>query len=237
MKNEFIQNTKNIQELLTAMDMLTTRNLDIPGLGLVHGKAGYGKTKAVQWYATQFDCPYIRAKAIWTPKSMLQDICAELEMDPEKTTLNIFRQIQSELTERSRLIIIDEADYLTTNKKLLETLRDIHDITGSSFVLVGMGEIRNKLYKHRQFWSRISQVIEFEALSLEEISFIASKLADLSFDKPSTLEEFKKLTKGFFRDTCVGISHLERMTKSNETDQITFQMIVALSALLKGKKS
>lgn len=224
MKLKFIEDTDNIMALKDAMLSLKARNQDLPGLGLIYGQAGLGKTRAVRWYSAQYNCPYIRAKAIWTPRGMLADLCIELERDPAYYTAKIFSQVKSALEMNPRLIFIDEADYLTSDWRLLETLRDLHDLTGTSFVLVGMGGITLKLGKHHQFWSRISQVVEFRPLTTTETADIASQLTDLSLTG-EVAGKLVKATGGYFRDIMVALSHLERIAKANATDAISSQMV------------
>jgi len=233
MKIKFIEDTSNIIALKDAIAALQSRSQDLPGLGLICGKAGLGKTKAVKWYSTQFDCPYIRATATWTPRWMLQEICIELGNDPEGITSRVFNQVKDELFSKPRLIFIDEADYLTSNWKLLETLRDLHDMTGSPFVLIGMGDIKNKLGKKAQFWSRVSQVVEFIPLTSKEIAFIGHELIGLNMSE-DVAEQLKKVTSGFFRDVMVALSHLEQMAKANKLDTVNKKMVdITSKAILK----
>jgi len=235
MKIKFIEDTANIMSLKDSMAALQERSKDLPGLGLICGQAGLGKTKSAKWYSTQFDCPYIRATATWTPRWMLQEICAELGNDPEGNTHNVFNQVKNELAVKPQLIFIDEADYLTGNWKLLETLRDIHDMTGSPFVLIGMGNIKNKLAKKLQFWSRVSQVVEFSPLAAKEISYIAYELAGLNMTD-EVAEQLRQVTSGFFRDVMVALSYMERMAKANKIKSISRKMIdITNRAVLKQK--
>jgi hypothetical protein len=224
LKLDFIRETKNIRALTDAIATLKSRNQDLPGLGLICGQAGLGKTRAAHWFSTQYDCPYLRALATWTSRGMLQEICIELGQDPEYYTAKVFKQVKQELQLRPRLMFIDEADYLTTDWRLLETLRDLHDLTGSPFVLIGMGNIKNKLARHHQFWSRISQVVEFHPLTTEEIIFIARELAGIPL-ADDVAAQLTKITAGYFRDVMVALSHLERIKKANPDQPVNKKMI------------
>lgn len=226
MKLKFIADTKNITAMREALTALQERNRQLPGLGLVCGKAGLGKTMAVKWYATQYNCPYLRGLAAWSLRSMLQDICTELGSDPEGTNINIFRQIKNELIARPRLVFIDEADYLARSKnwRLLETLRDLHDMSGSSFVLVGMGGIIDKLRRKHQFWSRISQVVEFQPLTSDEIAFLGHELAGLNIPA-DVADKLIVETTGDFRDAMVALSHLERIARANSRQDVSKKMV------------
>lgn len=226
MKVKFISDTKNIGALLDAMNALQERNKALPGLGLICGKAGMGKTEAAKWYAVQTGCIYLRALSVWSQRVMLQEICSKLGHDPEGSIANMYKQIKSELLSSTQLIIVDETDKLVESRKwnLLEILRDLHDETGSSFVFIGEANIKNRLAKKHRLWSRISQIVEFKAISAKEIAFLAHELADLNISD-EVAERAVTVTGGDFRDVMVTIASLERVARGNRTDKISKKMI------------
>ena len=61
------------------------------------------------------------------------------------------------------MIIVDEVDYLLSDFKTIETLRDLHDETGIPIVLVGMSLAKHKLKKHTHLFDSIRiYLIEFQ---------------------------------------------------------------------------
>lgn len=227
MKVKFIEDTNNIRSLTEAMQALVSRDPEIPGLGLICGNAGLGKTRSTKWYAVNNDCPYLRARAIWTPRIMLQDLCVELGSDPEYGTAKVFDQVRDILDRSPRLIFIDEVDHMTANWKMLETLRDLHDITETSFVFVGEVNIKSKLAKKHRLWRRISQIVEFAPLKSDEIQLIVSELLDTPIDQ-AAIDLLISNTKGFFGDVMVDLSAAEKIIKANpEIKKIDMRVIKA----------
>lgn len=55
------------------------------------------------------------------------------------------------LKNKPQMIIVDEIDYLLSDFKTIETLRDLHDETGIPIVLVGMSLAKRKLKKAYTF--------------------------------------------------------------------------------------
>ena len=55
-----------------------------------------------------------------------------------------YNLILKHLKSESKIIIVDEVDYLIGNKHVIEILRDIQDNTGTPIVLVGMGFVDKK---------------------------------------------------------------------------------------------
>ena len=143
MREEFAM-TKNVQRFIHGVEVVKTPIKGRIGNGLFFGPPGTGKTDVGQWYASQHDVPYIRAKDISSRRSLLANIVAELGEAPEFRTDLLFGQIVDQLIERPRPIIIDEVDYLIKGGAV-EVLRDINDMTNTPIIMMGMENVDKKL--------------------------------------------------------------------------------------------
>jgi len=231
MNIDFVQ-TENIQNLLKSMKAIESRAEGVPGLGLVYGRAGLGKTRAALWYHGEQDCVYVRAKRLWSPLWMLQEICREYGQFPFNRISKVFKQVCDLMGSLPKPLFIDEADYLLKNSKLLDAVRDLHDSSDAPVVLIGMEEITGRLQRHGQFWSRISQIVEFKPLSAGEIAMIAKIWSGLVMEDEVAVE-FCKATGGDFRDVTVGLYHLEKMARSSRTETVIMKMLKELLRMRK----
>ncbi len=224
MKPVFVQ-TGNVQRLIAALAELEKRDPAVPGLALVHGHQGYGKTVACQWYAVQNGSIYLRAQAAWTVNWLLMDLAAALGHAPEGISRANFRVVKEELGKRPRLIMLDEADYVIRQRLLLDTVRDLHDLSGAPVCLVGMAGAREAVArKSPQFWSRVSQEVEFQPLSAEDVALIGYQMAGLKLDGRQAREILKR-TEGNFRKTVVLLAHVESLRKANPEAELTDQVV------------
>ena len=234
MKPKFVQ-TENVRRLQEAVSSLENRAPGVPGLGLIYGGAGYGKTKSIQWHVCQTNSIYLRAKATWSTGWMLEAIGKELSILSLPTIKDKFQDLQNSISQIKCTIFVDEADYLVRDRKLLDTLRDLHDETDLPIVLVGMDEIQKKLMRHHQFWSRVSQQVVYQPLTAKEIAILGMELCDLAIED-RTSEQLFASTMGNFRDTIVALSHLERMARANSTTTVSSKMVdMTTAAVLKRK--
>lgn len=216
MKTKFVK-TENVLRMVAALGELERRESMVPGLGLIHGHQGYGKTVATHWYAVQSAAVYVRAQGAWTVNWMLMDLAATLGLAPEGISRANFRNIVSELGKRPRLVMVDEADYVIRERKMLDTVRDLHDATGAPLVLVGMAGCKEAVArKSPQFWSRVSQEVEFVPLSVEDVRVIALDLADLQLQE-DLARKIQRQTEGNFRKTVVLLNQIEVICKTNKS--------------------
>ena len=124
MKKTFIK-TKNVKRFVALMDELQKLPPNIPKLALVYGSHGLGKTNTIIWWATRNDAVYVRANNEMTQGALLREILEELGERPFYISQENFNLIVKILKQQSRIIIVDEVDYLVGSKNVIEILRDI----------------------------------------------------------------------------------------------------------------
>ena len=171
---------KNVLRLRAAGDALINRAPGMPGMGMVMGPTGYGKSTANAWYVNQVDGVYIRARALWSPKVMLASIAKELDIDGRgRNNGEMVDLIVQRLAETGRPLFIDEADYVVERKLLTDTLRDIHDLSTAPVVLIGMHGIERKIRSNPQYTGRIAHWVVFEGIDMEDARLLADGLCEV----------------------------------------------------------
>ena len=77
MKQVFLE-TQNVQAFRQAAWILEDTERGKPGIGVVWGQAGRGKTFCAREYAVRTSAVYLRVMEDWTPRAMLATLCREL---------------------------------------------------------------------------------------------------------------------------------------------------------------
>ena len=210
---------KNVINLQNAHDALESRAPGIPGMGLVYGFTGAGKTTAIAWLVTQCNGVYVRAGATWTPTSMLGSIMKELGADPLGRAAPMVDFIVNELAVNRRSLFLDEADYLTGNLKMLETMRDIHDLSQTPVMLIGMEGIDQKLIHRKQLSRRISHWVKFLPADLDDAAILAETTCEVQIED-DLLAYLHKESKGSIGLMTIGLSRIEAFAKAQELTTI-----------------
>lgn len=212
MKSEVVP-VKNVMRLAAAGEALIKRAPGMPGIGLVHGETGYGKTTAMDWYANKVNAVYVRARATWTPKSMLGAIAKELRLPPKGSCDDTMEAIIERLCFARRPVFVDEADYIVDSKKMTESLRDLHDNALVPVILIGMGQIEEKLAARKQFTGRVMQNVQFHPLDIADTRKVADSLCEVGI-RDDLLAQIHSDANGACRNIVVSLAEAERIGKA-----------------------
>ncbi|ABE45652.1 AAA family ATPase [Polaromonas sp. JS666] len=205
---------KNVAALQAAFETLSNRDAGIPGMGLVHGFTGAGKTTAISWLVNRTNGVYARAYGTWTPNSMLGSIMHELGAAPLQRSAQMLKYITGDLERTNRPLFIDEANYFAGDTAMLDTLRDIHDVSNVPVILIGHEGTERKLIHRAQLARRISEWVEFKPLDAEDARILADTVAEVAI-ADDLLAELHAHAKGSMGLMTVGLARVEAMAKAN----------------------
>ena len=205
---------KNIGRLSEASDALLARTPGTPGMGLIFGRSGYGKSTATAWFVNQCNGVYVRALSTWTPGAMLQTILRELDVAPTRLrAAPMVSQIVDILKITGRPLFIDEFDYIVEDKKMPETLRDIHDLSSVPIILVGMDGVQQKVQLREQFVNRVAQWVEFKPADFEDCQMLSKSLCEIKI-KTDLLRKLFEASRGVIRLLVIGLDAIERKART-----------------------
>lgn len=207
MKSKILK-VKNVARLTIAGEALTSRAYGMPGMGLIYGPTGAGKTTAITWYINQCHGVYVRAWAVWSPNAMLHAIADELGLAHMASLSNQAASIVRKLEETGRPLFIDEADYVIESKRMVETLRDLHDLSTVPVILIGMRDIHKNIQARKQVSGRLAEWVEFLPCDVDDTRMLADGLCEVSVDD-DLVEALHQSTRGLARNIAVGLSRIE----------------------------
>lgn len=216
-----VANVKNILKLGLTYETLADRDHGIPGIGLVFGFPGSGKSTAIAHLINRTNGVFLRANALWTPTQMIGALTHELGGQPGGSSGRMLAYCVEVLARdaRPRAIFVDEADYVFADKKMTETLRDVHDLTGSPLVLIGMDGIQRKITTRPQFARRISQWCEFTACDFEDTRKLIDTVCEVGIADDLAVE-LRTATGGSIGLMTVGLARVEQYAKGQGLDVI-----------------
>ena len=217
MKKVFVK-TNNVKRFITMMNNLQNRAEGVPGMGLVYGEPGLGKTQTINWWAFKNNAILVRCTQLMTARWLLTEILDEMgELSGYKIS-DCFKLVVRNLLVNPQIIIVDEVDYLTVDSRAVETLRDIHDKTNVPIVLVGMINAKSRLKNFNHLYDRLSEIVKFEKFSKADIKTIVQELSEVEMTDCAIRYIYTNLNR--FRQIVKVINKAEIIAKANGLNSI-----------------
>ncbi len=145
---------RNVLAAAKVMERLMNRDPNMPGLGVLCGPSGLGKTQAACYCANEYRAIYVECRSYFTKKSLLLAILEEMGIVPGKTIYDMVKQIGEQLDLSGRPLIIDEMDHIV-DRNLVELVRDIYEVSNAAILMIGEERFPAKLKRWERFHNRV----------------------------------------------------------------------------------
>lgn len=225
MKHKTVE-VKNVLRTQAMFENLQSRSMITPGIGLIHGPSGYGKTTTVTYMFNELTLSghqplYVRCYATDTPSSFLARVMSEMGAEPMFPLRKMVDYIVRAMNEQSLALFVDEADHIVGQAKTMETIRDLYDSTEQPVVLIGMEEIARRISHRKQLFNRISEWVEFKAADIEDVHLFADELMDSRLHLAEDLLDFiRAKSGGEVRRILIALEKIERAMLASDEDFI-----------------
>ncbi len=214
--NDVFATTQNVRRFMAGVEVLKRPVKGRIGIMVAYGPYGSGKSELGEWYNAKHGVPYVRAMDGGTRRTLLANIVNALEEVPKYRAADIFEQALNILDEQSKPIIIDEADYLV-DSGIIETVRDLSDMTNAPIILIGMENFDRKLKAYPHFCDRVTVTVRFELFDQKGIANYAAQVCDVELTEDAY--DFIHIHgKGRLRMTTTWLERCERIAKYNKLD-------------------
>lgn len=193
----------NIAVIEQAIFQLADRGATDPGMMVVSGPSGYGKSVAAAWAKARHRAYYLQLDDFVTRKSLLVQLCLVLGLSvdgkpPKGTIQQLAERVAAQLHQARRPLIIDEFDF-AIDKNLVMAVFSIYEMSRASIILIGEEAMPAKLQKWEKFDGRVLDTLYAEPVSLEDARRLArAKNAQLPL-ADDLLAHLVKIARGSVR--------------------------------------
>lgn len=199
----------NVRALMAAADQLIRRADHLPGLGVMYGPSGYGKSVAAAVVAVSTDAAYVEVKDSWTRKSFLEAVAIEIGIRPGRTLAECAELVGEELARSQRLLLVDEADILA-DKNALEIVRSIHMSSGAPILLIGEEALPSKIRRNERIHSRVLTWVPAQPATLADARELAAIYCAKVGFADDLLDYITQRSQGRVRRIVVNLDMIER---------------------------
>jgi len=203
-----IANIASLDLVAVAVEKLLSRVNGLPGIGVLYGESGRGKTIACSALANQTRGYYIQVRSAWPRKTLLEKILLEMGIKPARSIPEMLDQVCEQIAASGRLLIIDEFNHCLRTDGLVELVRDIYEGSQGTLLLVGEETIPQKLKRWERFHSRVMAWIPALPVSVDD----ARKLARIYCPNVSIADDLLnhvvELAHGSVRRVSVNLTRI-----------------------------
>jgi len=214
MKEKIVE-ISSLRALRNLTRAISARSYGSPGIGVVSGEVGRGKTCATQFVCLAEDGIWITAHPESSPNWLYGDIAVELGAARRATTRENFSNAVGALKARPRAIFIDESDFLvsgTPRLQKVESLRALHDATQAPLILIGMSQLPRAIRALPQLERRVAQRLEFQPCDLRDTRLMADELLEIELSD-ELVREIHRATAGSANSIHIALERLENLAR------------------------
>lgn len=196
----------NLSLVRIATERLVGRTAGLPGMAVLYGPAGYGKTTAALAVANENRSYFVQMRSAWGRKALLEKILIEMGAKPHGTIPNLLDQVCEQLATSGRMLMIDEFDYCVKHDSMIELVRDIYEGSQSTVLLLGEELLPQKLKRWERFHSRVLSWIPAQPVSLQDARALAPIYCPAVRVDDDLLDHLVKQASGSVRRVSVNLA-------------------------------
>lgn len=196
----------NLSLVRTATERLTGRTAGLPGMAVLYGPAGYGKTTAALAIANENRSYFVQVRSAWSRKALMEKILIEMGAKPHGTIPQMLDAVCTQLATSGRMLMLDEFDHVMRADSMVELVRDIYEGSQATILLLGEELLPQKLKKWERFHSRILSWIPAQPVSLADARALAPIYCPGIAVADDMLDHLVKLASGSVRRVSVNLA-------------------------------
>ena len=165
---------RNVLLASRAVERAMHRERNLPGMVVLYGPSGWGKSMAAAYCANKFEGVYVEARSYMTKKTFVESILKEMGIRAGRTIAEMMEQVAEQLDLSQRPLIIDEMDHLV-DRNMIEIVRDLHEMSRATILLIGEENFPMKLKRRSErFHNRVLVWQPAQAMSADDARQLCS---------------------------------------------------------------
>lgn len=200
----------NVGLTISALQGAMTRPAHLPGIVVLYGPSGLGKSTAAAVAAMQLSAYYVQAKSSWTRKAVYQSILKVMGVAAAKTVYDMEDQVAAQLAASGKPLIVDECDHLV-QKSSIEIIRDIYEASGAAILLIGEEHLPAGLARWERIHNRVLEWVPAQYATMTDARALRELYCDKVAVEDDLLTQIHQVSKGVARRICVNLERAQQV--------------------------
>jgi DNA transposition AAA+ family ATPase len=198
----------NVALTVAALDRAHRRARGLPGIVVLHGPSGWGKSTAAAYAASQTRAYYVQMQSLWTRRSFLEAVAREMGLALTANLPHLAGQIAEQLVLSGRPLIIDEADVLAEREGGAGVIKDLYESTLGTILLIGEEKLPHKLTRYERLHGRVLDWVGAQPASIADARALVRIYAPGLELADDLLQELVARAKGSVRRIAVNLDRV-----------------------------
>lgn len=216
-----VANISNLDLVAVAAEKLSSRVNGLPGIGVLYGEAGRGKTIACSAIANKTRGYYVQMMSAWNRKTLLEKILFEMGIKPAGTIPAMLDMVCEQLGSSGRPLIIDEFDHCLKKDGMVELVRDIYEGSQGTLLLVGEEQVPQKMKRWERLHSRVLAWIPALPASMDDARKLAPIYCPGVVIADDLLQRVVDMAHGSIRRVCVNLTRIHEEAMLQAESEMT----------------
>jgi DNA transposition AAA+ family ATPase len=209
----------NVGLLSSAIDRALQRPVGLPGLVVMYGASGLGKSISAAFAANMHRAYYVECRDTWTKKAFLLAILREMGMVPSRTLSEMVDQVAEQLSLSGRPLLVDDVQYLL-DKATANVLTDIYNASQGTIVLIGEERVPASLAKLERLHNRVLEWVPAQPATLDDLRSLAQATYPTLTIDDELLDDLRKKTRGCLRRAAVNLYRVNGEAQALGIEQV-----------------
>lgn len=209
----------NVSLCLATLEKARNRPRHLPGIVVLYGPSGFGKSVAAAVTVTNAKAYYVQLQSSWTRKAIYLSILKVMGIVPAKTMYEMGEQIATQLATSGYALILDDAQYLT-RKGHEELVKDIYESCLAPIMLIGEENLPGDLKKSERLHGRVLDFAQAQPPSLSDAKALRAAYAQKVTIADDLLALVHEEANGSVRRILVNLERIQDHALENGLEEI-----------------
>ncbi len=218
----------NVGLLASAIERAQARPLGLPGLVVMYGASGLGKSVAAAFAANLHRAYYVECRDTWTKKAFLEAVLREMpegarlraDNKPARTLSEMVDAAATELSKSSRPLIVDDVQYLL-DKAAANVLTDLYNASQGTIVLIGEERVPTSLAKLERLHNRVLEWAPAQPATLDDLRSLAKASYPTLSIADDLLDDLRAAVRGCLRRVAVNLYRVHSEASAQCWDSVS----------------
>jgi len=209
----------NVGLLASALERAQTRPVGLPGLVVMYGPSGFGKSFGAAFAANQHRAYYVECRYTWSKKAFLLAVLREMGISPAATLSAMVDQIAEQLSLSGRPLLIDDVQYLL-DKTIANILTDLYNASQGTIVLIGEERVPGSLARLERLHNRVLEWVPAQPANLGDLRQLVAASYPKLHIADDLLNDLLRQVHGWLRRAAVNLHRVHSETQVLGQDAI-----------------